>query len=249
MNRDYDDIHTGDVILLSSITPFSVLVRWGIGSEFNHVGVCIRIDESVLPEIKIKRKNGLLCVLEFNGDDFVNVLTNKIHYGNRLIKLSDMYDKYKRIAYRKLNRKYYSREFKEKVRNFIIKYCYDTSSMDMVTPAFNALFGLELKNDDIDYHPTFCSELSAKFYGDIIPGTITTNYKNLLPHHFLNKKYDHLFETGKIDVKNEYHYLMDFFHSKVFWLIIFFLLFLLIVLFIFLGNKVYKKYYITRKKL
>jgi hypothetical protein len=237
----YDDIQTGDVVLLSSITTFSVVVRWGVGSEFNHVGICIRIDPSKLPEIKIKKNKGLLCILEFNGDDFSSVLTGKIQYGNRLSKLSDVIEKYKRVAYRRLNHIHYTFDFKEKIRKFLIKYCYDSSPMDLVTPALNAMLGLELKQDDTDYHPTFCSELSAKFYGDLIPGSIKTNYKNLLPHHFVGKKYDHLFESKTIDVKNEYHYLMDFFHSSTFWIIIFLILIVIIILFIFLGKKAYKK--------
>lgn len=242
----YADIRTGDVILLSSITTFAIFVKWAAASEFNHCAVAVRLDEAKLPEVHIKRKNGLLALIEFNGDDYENLLTGNIHHGNRLIRMSDMVKKYKRISYRKMHSYLYNNEFKEKVKNFIIKYCNTIVKMNVVTPVLSVAFGLELKNDDIDEHPSFCSELTAKFYGDILKGSIKTNYKNLLPHHFSSNKYNHLFDTKVINVKNEPHPVMDFFHSKLFLIIFFLILIIIFILFVIIGTKVYKRYRIKK---
>src|SRR5688572_3307687 len=97
-----DTIETGDVVLLSSVTPFAILVKWAINSIWNHVAIAARIDKSKLPEIIVVPTGGTLCLIEFNGDDITSVLTNRIHHGNRLIEFEDMLDKYKMIGVRKI---------------------------------------------------------------------------------------------------------------------------------------------------
>ena len=49
MNDKIDDIYTGDVVLMSSITPFAVVVKWCVASEYNHIAIAVRIDETMLP--------------------------------------------------------------------------------------------------------------------------------------------------------------------------------------------------------
>jgi hypothetical protein len=239
----YAHIHTGDVVLLSSITPFAVVVKWGAASEFNHVAVAVRIDLDVLPRLKIRKSKGTLCLIEFNGDDVVNVLTNQIHHGNRLVLMSDVINKYKRVSIKKIHDYLYNSSFKAAVKTFIQKHCNTLVAIDMLTPAINAMFGFELKKAVIDEPPSFCSELAAKFYGDILKGSITTNYKNILPHQFASKKFNHIFKDRLIDIKNTPHTTMDFLHSPLFFIILALIVIIIFILFIIIGTKIYKRKY------
>lgn len=239
MCDEFDKIQTGDVVVMSSITPFAVFVKWCVASEYNHVAVAVRIDESVLPKIKVVKNKGLLCLIEFNGDDYKNILTGEIHHGNRLIVFSDIILKYKKIAIRKLHKKYYTKNFESDITKFIYKYCNHLSKMDF-TILFFKIIGLELNNDEKNENPNFCSELTAKFYGDLIKGSIDTNYQNLLPHNFISNKYNHIFEQDLIIVKNEYHEVMDFFHNGLFWVLALIILIVIIGVCIFCAKKVYK---------
>jgi hypothetical protein len=243
---DWWKVETGDIILMSSITTFSVIVRWSNATDFNHCSIAVRIDENKLPEVKIVKTGGTLCAIEFNGDDYKNVLTGEIHHGNRLVVLNDMLSKYKRISVRKLKNEHYTEGFVERAKNFILKYCKHKVKIDMLTPALNSVFGLELKDDNSDQHPVFCSELTSKFYGDIINGSIKTNYKNLLPHHFVGSKYNHLFDSDVIDIKNEPHDVMDFMQSWVFLIILLLILIIIFILFVLIGRRVYVRYVIKK---
>ena len=146
----YDQIQTGDVVLLSSITTFAIIVKWTNFTEFNHVAVAVRIRSEKLPEIKVVKTGGTLCLIEFNGDDFKNVLTGQIHHGNRLVLLDDIIAKYKRISYRRLHHLHYSSNFNNKIKDFIKKYCNTIIAMDMITPTLNTLFRAELKDQTED---------------------------------------------------------------------------------------------------
>lgn len=236
-----EEITTGDAILMSSITTFAVIVKWSTMSEFNHAAVAVRVNPDCLPKIEVQKENGLLCLIEFNGDDVKNILSGEIHHGNRLVKFDDITSKYKRIAYRKLDSKYYTDEFEEKIEGFIQKYCNHLTRMDVLNPMMGVL-GLELAKTNNEEMPAFCSELAAKFYGDLIPGSVDTNYKNLLPHHFGTTKYNHLFSSDVTDFINQYHPVMDFFHSKLFWVLVIIVLIIVIILFIFGARKVYYIY-------
>jgi hypothetical protein len=237
-NDKYDQIQTGDVILMSSITPFAIVVKWSICSEYNHVSIAVRIDKDYLPNIKVVKRGGMLCLIEFNGDLIKNVLTGKNHKGNRLVVFNDIIDKYKRLSFRKLDRIHYTDQFERKVEDFIYKYCNHVTEMDVMTPIL-CILGLQLNIDEYNNHPEFCSELAAKFYGDLIPGSIKDPYKSLLPPHFAGKKYNNLFSSDVRDLKNEPHAVMDFFHSVYFWIII---AIILIILFIYCTKKVYTYY-------
>jgi len=234
----YDDIITGDVVLLSSITPFAVLVKWGTASEYNHVAVAVRIEQDFLPKIKVIKTGGILCLIEFNGDDFKNIITSEIHHGNRLVLFSDLISKYKKISYRRLKSEHYTINFEKNIEDFIYKYCNHITQMDKYTPIMN-VFGISVEQRNADEAPKFCSELTAKFYGDLIPLSINIPYNKHLPSHFGGNRYNNIFEDQTTDAKDEHHCMMDFFDSPLFWIIV---ILLIILLFIYCTRKIYKVY-------
>lgn len=242
----FDDIRTGDVVLMSSATPMSVIVRWGVFSDYNHSAVAVRIDMQQLPDIKIVRTGGTLCLVEFNGDDYVNLLTGEIHHGNRLVQMDPMIKKYRRIAIRHLHEYHYTESFVMRLRNFIFRYCRHKTDVQLAIPALNSIFAFDMPNDNSDNHPAFCSELSAKLYGDIISNSIQENYKKFLPHHFASNKYNHLFEVDTITVHECISPWTDFLHSKVFFVILFLIIIIVFILFVVLGRKVYVRYVVRK---
>src|SRR6202008_3240079 len=130
---------TGDILLMSSITPFAVLVKWALASEYNHVAVAVRIDPLHLPDIKVIPRGGKLCLIEFNGDNYKNVLTGEIHHGNRLVQLEEMWNKYKKIAIRKLNRIHINSDFYAKTERFVMENCLTVCQMDFCSPILSIL--------------------------------------------------------------------------------------------------------------
>jgi hypothetical protein len=204
-----DQIQTGDVVLMSSITPFAIVVKWCLASEYNHISVAVRIDESFLPDIKVVPTGGKLLLLEFNGDNYKNILTNQIHHGNRLVQLEDLLPKYKKIAVRKLNPIYLSDQFYTDTERFIMENCLSICKMDICSPIF-CIFGIG--KEENRETPQFCSELVAKYYRTLIPGSLDHQMK-WLPSHFgqNNDQLSSLFIGSEIVVKEVANSYMDLF--------------------------------------
>ena len=233
-SEKYPNIETGDLILMSSITTFAILVKFSLASEFNHVSVAVWIDPTYLPNIVVNKNSGILTLIEFNGDDYTNILTNKLHHGNRLVSLSEMESKYKKLAVLKLQSKYKNNTFLKKVEGFIYENCNCLVSMDISTPILQVLgYNVESLAREA---PKFCSELSAKFYGDLISDSKIKEYSKFLPNTFLQSKYSNIFESNYINFKDTPHSTMDFWYS---WGPILLLIFILIVIFLCISNKIY----------
>ena len=229
-----DFIQTGDVLLMSSITPFAILVKWTLASEYNHIAVAVRIDDSRLPDIKVVKKGGRLCLIEFNGDDYQNILTDQIHHGNRLVDLDDLWSKYKKLAIMRLNPIYYNKKFEKMTEIFIMENCLSVCKMDICQPILCVLGIGENKTRET---PKFCSELVSKYYQTLIPGSIQDPSK-WLPSHFgrYNKDLGELFMGEEVVIKDEPHSTMDFFWSP--WMVI--IIFLVIIIVIYLCFKIGK---------
>jgi hypothetical protein len=204
-----DQVQTGDVVLMSSITPFAVLVKWCLASEYNHIAVAIRIDPTFLPDIKVVQNGGRLCLIEFNGDDYKNVLTNEIHHGNRLVQFTDLLDKYKKIEVLKLNPALVGKDFYKKTEHFIMENCLTICQMDLCTPI---LCILGISREENRETPKFCSELVTKYYQTLIPGSLDHTVK-WLPSHFgkANSAIRSLFIEPGVIIKEIPHPYMDFF--------------------------------------
>ena len=233
MNDKIDDIYTGDVVLMSSITPFAVVVKWCVASEYNHIAIAVRIDETMLPEIKVMQKGGRLCLIEFNGDNFKNVLTGEIHHGNRLVEFTDLLPKYKKIAVRRLNPIYITDDFYRKTEHFIMENCLTLCKMDICSPILCVL-GI---NQGIDREmPQFCSELVSKYYQTTIPGSIECSIDWLPPHYDItNKDLEKLFIGDELVVIETPHVYMDFFWSP--WILVLVVVIIIIIFYFFRIRK------------
>jgi len=231
-SEKYTNIETGDLILMSSITTFAIVVKFSLANEFNHVSVAVWIDPQYLPNIVVNRNTGILTLIEFNGDDYINVLTGMVHHGNRLVSLSEMDSKYKKLSVLKLQSKYKTHSFYKNVESFISEHCNYVVSMDHYTPILKVL-GYETTNLESRV-PKFCSELSAKFYGDLIQDSNIKEYFKFLPTTFLQHKYSHIFESQLLNIKDLKHSGMDFWYSPA---PICIFIFILILIFILISKK------------
>lgn len=223
-----EQIQTGDVVLMSSITPFAVLVKWCLASEYNHIAVAVRIDPIYLPDIKVVQNGGKLCLIEFNGDNYKNVLTGEVHHGNRLVELEDLLPKYKKISIRKLNPLHITSDFYYNTERFIMENCLTVCKMDICTPILCVLGVPQNENRET---PKFCSELVAKYYRTVIPGSMDHTVK-WLPSHYVssNPILNSIFAGSELNIKEIPNTYMDFFWSP--WAVVLIIILLILIIYI-----------------
>ena len=157
-------LKTGDAILFSGNTPTGFILRTAVSSEWNHSGIAVRL----LPDVSHSDRKvislteeGDLYILETNtGDRKDDVYGNNI-IGAGFSHAEYAFNKYNRIAVRRLHDVFRTQTLADLTLEFYEKYRgrkFPTGAI----PFISIFIGIELT--DKNPNEMFCSELMAHYY-------------------------------------------------------------------------------------
>jgi hypothetical protein len=162
-----DTIRTGDVLLFSNNTPTAFLLRTFVSSQWNHSGIAVRFKD-ILTETGIKKvvslnEEGELYILETNTGMRRDEIFNVDIIGSGFSRASNVFNKYNKIAVRRLHDIFRTPEFADRTLEFADKNRgsrFPSSSL----PFISVWLGISLNDKDLDNNEMFCSELMAHYY-------------------------------------------------------------------------------------
>jgi hypothetical protein len=192
-----DTIKTGDVLLFSGNTPTGFLLRTFVSSEWNHSGIAVRFitvpDDDNPGETKkiISLTNeGDLYVLETNTGNRVDDIYGHNIVGAGFSRSDWVFNKYNKIAVRRLHDTFRTPELAELTLEFSRLYKgnrFPSSGL----PFISVWLGIPLADKDMGSNEMFCSELMAHYYSH----TIGPQYQLVTGQPF-NGKLSTLFGNG-----------------------------------------------------
>ena len=210
--NSFSEIRTGDLLLVSDYSPLAPIGRFLTSSEYNHSTVAVRLDTSVLPEIKLSA-GGELFIFE------------KIAFRSVLLKEIPDYSKANKILRLPLKAEYYTKDFEDKLTNFLNSTCKSIQYK-------NKEFKIQRKDKDypVRSHPQIfdilCSEISFSLYyatldlkDQQIPWVIAPsdflnfNYlfdQTRLVHQGPNNTYSHLWLVSSLNSNSVHSNLFDY---------------------------------------
>jgi hypothetical protein len=196
----WDHFKTGDLCINKTYGKFASFIRGFTISEYNHSCTAIRLDPSILPEIKIVRTGGVLLFLEIDR-------LKEYESGTRKLRTNFM-DQEKVIRL-PLKDEYYTKEFEQNIQELIYM---NVNRIEIIMNEHQFVKKPENFKSDIMKNgrngipkvDTVCSEISADFYNITLNKHINKNIKPALvfvPQTFRTPKgnpYFHLFEKEEL---------------------------------------------------
>ncbi len=149
-----NDLETGDLVFFSGTGLVSEAIKMGTGSEWSHVGMCIKID--ILDLVLLWESTTL--------SDVEDMMTNKMVKGVQIVPLSKRLEKYDGYyGFRRLGipAKYsdYKKVLKQ-LRRELDGKPYEESELQLVRSAFEFSDRFSCAPD---LSSVFCSELVAEY--------------------------------------------------------------------------------------
>lgn len=192
-----DTVKTGDVLLFSGNNPTGFLLRTFVSSEWNHTGIAVRFitDRDNNKTISLTEE-GDLYVLETNTWTRRDAITGEDVLGAGFSKAEWAFQRYNRIAARRLHDVFRTQELADMTLDFADKYRgkrFPSSTL----PFIGVWLGIPLvekTNGEM-----FCSELQAHYYAHCIG----PQYERLTGFPF-NGSLAQLFGTGAPYSENMY---------------------------------------------
>lgn len=155
-----DTIRTGDVLLFSSNTPTGFLLRTFVSSEWNHSGIAVRFKRNKIVSLD---EEGELYILETNTGIRKDEIFNMDIIGAGFSRADSIFNKYNKIAVRRLHDTFRTPEFGQRTLEFAQKNRgsrFPSSSL----PFISVWLGIQLNDKPPDTNEMFCSELMAHYY-------------------------------------------------------------------------------------
>jgi len=156
-------IRTGDVLLFSGSTTTAFLVKFFSSSNYNHMGVAIRLNKN---KRVTRKRTGKLYVLEINAIERYDVLTDKYTKGFALTDYDELIKNYNDIYVRHIGRHCLGRTFCRKARKFIIDH-QGINYSSSLGPIIGVCIGCPISGIGRGKNEMFCSEMVAYFYLDV----------------------------------------------------------------------------------
>lgn len=195
-----DTIRTGDVLLFSNNTPTGFLLRTFVSSEWNHSGIAVRfkeINQNGIPKKVISlTMEGELYILETNTGNRKDDIFNVDIIGAGFSRASMIFNKYNRVAVRRLHDVFRTPEFAQRTLEFAHKNRgsrFPSSSL----PFISVWLGIDLQDKKNPENEMFCSELMAHYYSY----TIGPKYHQLTGTSF-DIKLSNLFGSEAPEMEN-----------------------------------------------
>lgn len=155
-------ILTGDVLLFSGNTTTAFLIKFFSSSDYNHMGIAIRLNKKK----KIVKKGGKLYVLEINAHERYDVIQGKYVKGIALTDYDDLIKNYNDICVRHIDRRYINKNFCVKARKFINTHTHIKYSSTL-GPIVGVWLGCPITGIERGENEMFCTEMAAYFYSDV----------------------------------------------------------------------------------
>lgn len=163
-------VKTGDVLLFSGNTPTGFLLKTFVSSEWNHSGIAVRFLTKKLENGSIQydvslSEEGELYILETNTGERWDDIFGDLIIGAGFSKASWVFDKYNRIAMRRLHDIFRTPDLASKTMQFAKEFRghrFPSSSL----PFIGVWLGITLVDKTIgpSAEEMFCSELMAHYY-------------------------------------------------------------------------------------
>ena len=162
-------VKTGDVLLFSSNTPTSFITKTMVSTEWNHVGIAIRLKKN--NEISLD-ENGKLYVYETNTNERYDDYFKKRIIGAGFSRVKEIFPRYNKISCRPLKEKFRENSLKKLTETFINTY-YGYTFPNRMGPFISVWLGLPL---------------SEKYDGEMFCSELTTHYFKMCTSHAFEKK-------------------------------------------------------------
>jgi hypothetical protein len=150
-SADLSKVKTGDIFLFSNNTRKGLMVRFFTGSTWNHVGVCVRIDNGKAT----KNASGEVYIVQ------ITPKTDKI-----ISSFEEIKNRYNFITHRPMKESYRTDRFIQRTEKFMKKYKESIFTTDYL-PYISIFTGLRFISG-IRYEDgkmsMFCSEFAHYFY-------------------------------------------------------------------------------------
>ena len=167
-------IKTGDILLFSGNTPTGFLLRTFVSSEWNHSGIAVRfvtVPDDLNPgeykKVVSLTEDGDLYILETNTGNRKDDIYGYDIVGAGFSESNWVFNKYNRIAVRRLHDVFRTSDLAKSTIDFSTKYRghkFPSSSL----PFISVWLGIPLVDKDITTNEMFCSELMAHYYSHCI---------------------------------------------------------------------------------
>lgn len=155
-------INTGDALLFSGNTTTAFLIKFFTGSNYNHLGVAVRLDKN---KRVTRKKSGKLYVLETNAISRYDIMSEAYVKGTALTDYDDLIGNYNLISVLYLDKKYRKKGFSKRIEKFIEEY-KGTNYNSTLGPIIGVWIGCPISGIQKE-NEVFCTELSAYFYLDV----------------------------------------------------------------------------------
>lgn len=187
-----DTVKTGDVLLFSGNSPTSFLLRTFVSSEWNHSGIAVRFVTDPITNKKIisLTEEGELYILETNSGIRKDDIFGGNVIGAGFSPSQWVFNKYNKIAVRRLRNVFRTKELSQLTMDFAIKNKgkrFPGSSL----PFISVWLGISLTTKEEYTNEMFCSELMAYYY----PYCIGPQYEKITGMSF-DGKLSTLFGSG-----------------------------------------------------
>ncbi len=203
---DRKKIRTGDVLLFSGNTTTAFLIKFFSSSNYNHMGIAIRLDKN---DKVTNEQSGTLYVLEINAIERYDVLRNKYVKGIALTCYDDLISNYNDIHVRHINVIYVNKKFCKKAQKFIEQH-QDIGYSSTLGPIIGVWIGCPISGIQREKDEMFCSEMVAYFYLDVC-GVFPTIEKPAR----LYKPDDFIYPNTGIFTREEYSIYSDYADASV----------------------------------
>jgi hypothetical protein len=252
MNIDYSQFRTGDLYVNSSDGLLASVIKHITFSDYNHTTLCIRLDPSYFPKIKIVRDGGKMFILE---------LIKSLKYPKMYLRES-RYTNFKLLRF-PLKDIYYTSDFVNRLTRFIESNCVKIELYDWTTYEIqqdnNIINDFKLRKSNLATSiGSICSELTYSVYKYCLPSIVKDINKTLLiPGHYTENNNSNPLKdlfNSKIQIQNNdvYNNSYNVILPVIFLILLFaallyyktkiFLILILILLLIWLIFVIYYKY-------
>lgn len=239
IDSKYDDIETGDLLLASYDNLTGYIIRFLTNSNFHHVCVAIRIDESKLPEIHILKNNGSLYIL----DNWYFETESKVY---QFVLMPLKFSNYNHYIYRKVKSSLKNPDYYSRIIDYISSNTYhyiDRNNFKREISKF-----VKTKNSNIpcstrvnklpfqNISKKYCSEITYSFYDYVIPNKLKNIRSVYIPEHFLDPEFESIFDKQKTLIY-EPNVIMNTVNNNILYAMILILIFVIFLLILFKYKK------------
>lgn len=158
---------TGDVLLFSSNNASGLTLKLLTSSNFNHVGIAIRVqDGKIVDELENTKVKGTLCILELNAVPRYDVISKKVVEGLAITNWDWVTRNYNAVWHRCLKEEVRPKNIAEKTTEFYHRW-FGSKFAASVKTFMGVWLGRQMVDEfrkEGESRDFFCSEAAAYYY-------------------------------------------------------------------------------------